>query len=82
MLTYESQLIVNANIGSFYKYANSELHGQSAVSPLSNNNGDLITESFRKASISQLTIADSFTPDDNAIFPKVTNRMQFSNSHI
>jgi hypothetical protein len=33
MLKYEIQLITNANIGSFYRYANSRLNSKSAVGP-------------------------------------------------
>jgi hypothetical protein len=79
MLIYESQLIANANIGSFYRYANSKLRSRSTVGALSDNNGGLITDSFGKASILQQTFANNFTTD-NGILPKVTNRMQSSNS--
>lgn len=79
MLTYESQLIANANISSFNMYANSKLHSRSAVGPVSDNNGSLITESCSKASILQQTVANNFIPD-SGILPKVTSRMQSSNS--
>jgi hypothetical protein len=67
-LKYENQLITNANIGSFYRYANSKLSSKSAVGPLINSDGSLTTDPSEKASILQRTFSQNFT-FDNGILP-------------
>ena len=60
MLTYENQLLANANLGSFYRYANSKLRSRSSVGPLCDKNGGLVTDSLSKASLLQQTLVGSF----------------------
>jgi hypothetical protein len=64
IITYESQLTANANIGSFYRYVSSMLRRRSAVSPLGDNDGGLITDSFGEATILQQTFANNVTTDN------------------
>ena len=78
MLTYENQLIANANIGSFYRYANSKLRSRSAAGPLCDREGILVTDSLGRASILQQTFTSNFTTD-NGILPQVTYIRKSSN---
>jgi hypothetical protein len=71
-LLYENNLIANANIGSFYRYANSKFSSKSAVGPLCNSDGSLIVDSTDKATILLQTFTKNFTVDNN-VLPDVSN---------
>jgi hypothetical protein len=71
MLTFEKQLIVNGNVGSFYRYANCKLRSRSAVGPLSDDRVALVADSLGKASLLQHTFFKIFTVD-NGILPTIS----------
>ena len=75
MLTYENQLVANANIASVYRYVNSKIRSRSAVGQLSDKTGDLVTNSLGKANILQQTFIKHLTIDDG-VLPKAADRIQ------
>jgi hypothetical protein len=67
-LSYENNLIANANIGSFYRYANSKFSCKSAVGPLCNSDGSLIIDAADKAAILLQTFIKN-SVIDNGVLP-------------
>jgi hypothetical protein len=67
-LSYENNLIANANIGSFYRYANSKFSCKSAVGPLCNSDGSLIIDPADKAAILLQTFIKNSVVD-NGVLP-------------
>jgi hypothetical protein len=67
-LSYENNLIANANSGSFYRYANSKFSCKSAVGPLCNSDGSLIIDAADKAAILLQTFIKNSVVD-NGVLP-------------
>ena len=71
-LNNETKVVNNGDLKQFYVYVNSVLHTPHTTVTLKSDNGNLITDSFAKASMFNNCFYSSFTKDNNTI-PIVQN---------
>jgi len=67
--TRENQVIHDADIRQFYKYANSVLHTPNQIHPIKTSSGCIVSDPSAKAEILNQSFISAFTPDDGQIPP-------------
>ena len=64
----ETQLVDNANLGAFYRYANRRLASRSSMGPLTDSSGNMVTDSTSKANLLNHVFCSYFSID-NSVLP-------------
>jgi hypothetical protein len=64
---YESHLVSNENIGAFFRYANKKFSCKSAVGPLQNEDGALLTDPECKADLLQRVFVSNYNLDNGRL---------------
>ena len=65
VLNYESNIINSSNTSKFYRYANNRFCCKSAVGPLKDSSGNILTDPRRKAELLSSVFSECFTVDNN-----------------
>ena len=73
-LNREEKVIKANNLGAFYKYVNKKLNNNNGISPLFDNNGNLITADIDKANLLNDYFKSVFITDDG-LLPDFPSRL-------
>jgi hypothetical protein len=65
ILHREDTIITSSNVNKFYRYANNKFCCKSAIGPLKDSAGNVVTDPCYKAELLSRVFSDSFTVDNN-----------------
>jgi hypothetical protein len=65
ILHREDTIITSSNVNKFYRYANNKFCCKSAIGPLRDSAGNVVTDPCYKAELLSKVFSDSFTADNN-----------------